>query len=85
MIVPKQGFTKRYVYGGSGIFDSITKLLMRIFTSGAAKQVVSSALDVGKKVAKEGAKKALEVGTTAATDVGKKLVQRALNLNLKRF
>ena len=85
MIVPKQGFTKRYVYGGSGIFDSITKLLMRIFTSGAAKQVASSALDVGKKVAKEGAKKALEVGTTAATDVGKKLVQEALNPKSKKI
>ena len=85
MIVPKQGFTKRYVYGGSGIFDSITKLLMRIFTSGAAKQVASSALDVGKKVAKEGAKKALEVGTTAATDVGKKLVQKALKPKSKKI
>ena len=35
MIEPRQGFTKRYVYGGSGIFDSITKLLMRLFTSNA--------------------------------------------------
>ena len=85
MIVPKQGFTKRYVYGGSGIFDSITKLLMRIFTSNAAKQVASSALDVGKKVAKEGAKKALEVGTTTATDVGKKLVQKALKPKSKKI
>ena len=58
MIVPRQGFEKRYRYGGSGIFDSITKLLMRIFSSGAAKQLASSALDVGTKVAKEGAKKA---------------------------
>ena len=85
MIVPKQGFTKRYVYGGSGIFDSITKLLMRIFTSGAAKQVASSALDVGEKVAKEGAKKALEVGTATATDVGKKLVQKALKPKSKKI
>ena len=85
MIVPKQGFTKRYVYGGSGIFDSITKLLMRIFTSGAAKQLASSALDVGKKVAKEGAKKALEAGTTAATDVGKKFVQTALKPKSKKI
>ena len=85
MIVPKQGFTKRYVYGGSGIFDSITKLLMRIFTSSAAKQVASSALDVGKKVAKEGAKKALEVGTTTATDVGKKLVQKVLKPKSKKI
>ena len=85
MIIPKQGFTKRYAYGGSGIFDSITKLLMRIFTSGAAKQLASSALGVGKKVAKEGAKKALEAGTTAATDVGKKLVQKALKPKSKKI
>ena len=85
MIIPKQGFTKRYAYGGSGIFDSITKLLMRIFTSNAAKQLASSAIDVGKNVAKEGAKKALEAGTTAATDVGKKLVQKALKPKSKKI
>ena len=78
MIIPKQGFKKRYQYGGRGIFDSIVKLLMRIFTSGTAKQLASSALDAGTKVAKEGAKKALEVGATAAADAGKKLVQKAL-------
>ena len=77
MIIPKQGFKKSYRYGGRGIFDAITKLLMRIFTSGAAKQLASSALDVGTKVAKEGAKKALEVGATAAADAGKRLVQKA--------
>ena len=85
MIVPKQGFKKRYVYGGTGIFDSITKLLMRIFTSNAAKQLASSALDVGKSVAKEGAKKAIEVGKSAATDVGKKLVQKALTPKSKKI
>ena len=51
---------------------------MRLFTSGAAKQLASSALDAGAKVAKEGAKKALELGATAAADAGKKLVQKAL-------
>ena len=78
MIIPKQGFKKSYRYGGRGIFDSITKLLMRIFSSGTAKQLTSSALDAGTKVAKEGAKKALEVGATAAADAGKRLVQKAL-------
>ena len=72
MIIPKQGFKKSYRYSGSVIFDSITKLLMRLFTSGTAKQLASSALDAGTKVAKEGAKKALEVGATAAADAGKK-------------
>ena len=51
---------------------------MRIFSSGAAKQLASSALDAGTKVAKEGAKKALEVGAAAAADAGKTLVQKAL-------
>ena len=85
MIIPKQGFTKRYAYGGSGIFDSITKLLTRIFTSNAAKQLASSALDVGKNVAKEGAKKALEAGKSVATDAGKKLVQKVLAPKSKKI
>ena len=84
MIVPRQGFKTKYAYGGAGIFDSITKLLMRIFTSNAAKQL-TSALDVGKSAAKEAAKKALEAGTTAATDVGKKLVQKALTPKSKKI
>ena len=71
MIVPRRGFKKSYRYGGSGIFEPITKLLMRIFSSGVAKQLASSALDAGTK-------KALEVGATAAADAGKILVQKAL-------
>ena len=85
MIVAKRGFKKRYAYSGSGIFDTIANLLMRIFTSSAAKQIASSALDVGKSVAKEVAKKALEVGTTTATDVGKKLVTKALTPKSKKI
>ena len=65
MIVTKHGFKKKYAYGGSGIFDTIANLLSRNFTSSAAKQITSSALDVGKSVNKEGAKKALEAGKSA--------------------
>ena len=36
IIITKHGFKKRYVYGGTGIFDTIASLLTRIFTSGAA-------------------------------------------------
>ena len=77
MIVPKHRFRKRYAYGGSGIFDTIANFLTRIFTSSTAKQVASSALDVGKSVTKEGAKKALDVGKCAAVDVGKELTQKS--------
>ena len=78
MIVPKHGFKKRYAYGGSGIFDTMVNFLTRMFTSSAAKQIVSSALDVG-------AKKALEAGKSAAVDVGKKLVQKALTPKSKKI
>ena len=85
MIVTTHGFKKKYQYGGSGIFDTITNLLTGIFTSSAAKQIASSTLDVGKSVAKEGAKKALEAGKSAAVDVGKKLVMKALTPKSKKI
>ena len=81
MIVPKHGFKKRYAYGGLGIFDTIANFLTRIFTSSAAKQIAS--LDVGKSVAKEGAKKVLEVGKSAAVDVGKKLSHESVNAKIE--
>ena len=78
MIVPKHGFKKGYAYGGSRIFDTIANFLTRIFMSSNAKQIASSVLDVGKSVAKEGAKKALEAGKSATVDAGKNLVTKAL-------
>ena len=84
MIVPKHGFEKRYQYGGSGIFDTMVNFLTRMFTSSAAKQIASSALDVGKSVSKEGAKKVLEAGKSAVVDAGKKLVQKALTPKSKK-
>ena len=56
-------FKRKYVYGGSGLFDS----LARLFTSGVAKQLTSTAIDVGK-----------EVGKKTAIDVGTKLVKKVL-------
>ena len=62
----------------------MVNFLTRMFTSNAANQIASSALDVGKSVAKEGAKKALEAGKSAAVDVGKKLVTKALTPKSKK-
>ena len=57
MIVSRQGFKRNYAFGGSGIFDSVGNLITGMVTSNAAKQLATSAMDVGKSVAKEGAKK----------------------------
>ena len=68
MIIPKnRGFKRQYVYGGSGIFDSISNFL----TSSAAKQIASTALDLGKSAAKD-------VGKNVALDAGRKLVTKLL-------
>ena len=62
-VMKNHGFKRKYVYGGSGLFDS----LARLFTSGVAKQLTSTAIDVGK-----------EVGKKTAIDIGTKLVKKVL-------
>ena len=62
-VMKNHGFKRKYAYGGSGLFDS----LARLFTSGVAKQLTSTAIDVGK-----------EVGKKTAIDVGTKLVKKVL-------
>ena len=45
-----------------------------MFSSNAAKQLASSALQAGKTAAKDIGMKAIDVGKTVAIDAGKKLV-----------
>ena len=67
MIIPKQGFKRQYAFGGTGIFDTIGNIVSGIVTSKAMKDLASSALDVGKNIAK-----------TTATDVGNIMVKKVL-------
>ena len=50
-----------------------------MFSSNAAKQLASTALQVGKTAAKDTGMKAIGVGKTVAIDAGKKLVEKAVN------
>ena len=67
------GFKRKYVYGGSGIFSSLASFLGNLFTSGAAKQLTSTAIDVGK-----------EVGKRTAVDVGTRLVKKVLTPKVQK-
>ena len=49
----------------------------RMFSSNAAKQLASAALQAEKTAAKDIAMKAIDVGKTVAIDAGKKLVEKA--------
>ena len=76
---------KRYAYGGSGIFDTIANFFTKIFTSRAARQIASSALDVGKSIARGRCEESSRGWESAAVDVGKKLVTKALTPKSKKI
>jgi len=51
LIAKNRGYKRKYVYGGSGIFDSISAFLKGLLSTDAsraiARQAASAALDVG--------------------------------------
>ena len=77
MLITKISYNKKYVIGGAGIFGSIGNFFARMFSSIAAKQLASAALQAGKTAAKDIGMKAIDVGKTVAIDSGKKLVEKA--------
>ena len=61
----------------AGIFGFIGNFFAKMFSSNAAKQLASTALQDGKTASKDIRMKAFDVGKTAAIDAGKKLVENA--------
>ena len=77
MLKTKRTYKKKYVIKGAGIFDSIGNFLAIMFSSNAAKQLASEALQAGKIAAKDIGMKATDVRKTDEIDAGKKLVEKA--------
>ena len=73
MLITKRTYKKKCVIGGAGIFESIGNFLVRMFSSNAAKQLASTALQARKTAAKDIGMKAIDVGKTVAIDSGKNL------------
>ena len=77
MQITKSSYKKKYVIGGAGIFGSIGNFFARMFSSNAAKQLASAALQAGKTAANDIGMKAIDVGKTVAINAGKKLFEKA--------
>ena len=77
MLTTKRTYKKKYVIGGAGIFGSIGILFARMFSSNAAKQLASAALQAGKTAAKYMGMKAIYLSKKVAIDADKKLVEKA--------
>ena len=76
-VFKNRGYTRHYIYGGSGLFDSLANLLSSSLASNTVKQLASTAMDVGKKVA-------IDVGKSAATNLGKKMTEKILKSAAKK-
>ena len=61
MLITKRTYKKKYVFGCAGIFGSIGNFLARMFSSNAAMQLASTALQAGKTAAKDIGMKAIDV------------------------
>ena len=73
----KRTYKTEYIIGGAGIFDYIGNFCARMFSSNAAKELASAALQAGKTSAKDIGMKAIDVGKTVTIDAGKELVEKA--------
>ena len=92
IVLRNRGYKKKYVYGGSGIFEPIAKTLANLFSKETAKQIASKAaskvIDVGKAAAQSAAESAKDIATKAATtavDVGKTAVQTAAERGVQKI
>ena len=61
MLTTRRTYKTKYVIGGAGIFGSIGKFFARMFSSNAAKQLASAALQAGKTAAKDMRMKAIDL------------------------
>ena len=64
MLQTKRGYRRKYVYGGRGLFDTVSGLLGRVFASSAAKTLGSKAMTAATNAALKG----VEKGATKAVD-----------------
>ena len=74
MLITKITYKKKHVIGEAGIFDSIGNFFARLFSSNAAKQLSSAALQTGKTALKDIGMKAIDVAKSVTIDAGKKLL-----------
>ena len=74
MIVPKQGYKRKYAFGGTGIFETIGNMIRGIITSQAGKDLTKHLLDSAANITKK-----------TASDVGNRLIKKVLTPKSKNI
>ena len=73
LLIKNRGFNRSYVYGGSGIFDSISNAFAGLLGRETIKQAATQA---AKKMATEAGKKIAEKGVSALTSKSKEILKK---------
>ena len=74
MIVPKQGYKRKYAFGGTGILETAGNLIKGIITSQAGKDLTRHLLDSATNITK-----------TTASNIGNKLIKKVLTPKSKNI
>ena len=74
MIVPKQGYKRKYAFGGTGILETVGNLIKGIVTSQAGKDLTKHLLDSATNITKR-----------TASDVGNRLIKKVLTPKSKNI
>ena len=74
MIVPNQGYKRKYAFGGTGIFETVGNLIKGIVTSQAGKDLTRHLLDSATNITKK-----------TASDIGNRLIKKALTPKSKNI
>ena len=72
MLITKRTYTKKYVIEGRWYLRFHRELFAKMFSSNAAKQLASTALQAGKTAAKDIGMKAIDVGKTVRLMMARK-------------
>ena len=74
MIVPKQGYKRKYAFGGTGILETVGNLIKGIVTSQAGQDLAKHLLDSATNITK-----------TTASNIGNRLIKKALTPKSKNI
>ena len=74
MIVPNQGYKRKYAFGGTGIFETVGNLIKGIVTSQAGKDLTRHLLDSATNITKK-----------TASDIGNRLIKKVLTPKSKNI
>ena len=85
MLLLKHGYKRQYVYGGSGLFNTVGQFLSKLFTGETVKKLGSTAKQIIKHSTSDLAKNITTAGKEATIQASKMALDKGLDQGLKKI